>query len=202
MAPLPEAVMLRSGRPASSPIGSSMNSRAAVVLIFVVSIAMSGPLLAAAPAFADDTTCRGTIGAKHLDGNVIVPQGATCTLAGTRVDGNVFVHGNATLYAKGVKVGGSIQAENHRWVVVRPRTVDGQAIKSRIDGSIQLKQGGGGKLLRNVVNADVQLFSNDGQFSVQRNVIDGNLQCKSNDPKPVGGNNKVEGNKEDQCKNL
>ena len=66
----------------------------------------------------------------------------------------------------------------------------------------QLKQGGGGKLLRNAVNADIQLFSNDGRFEVRRNVVGGNLQCKSNNPKPVGGNNRVEGNKEDQCKNL
>jgi hypothetical protein len=85
---------------------------------------------------------------------------------------------------------------------VRHRKVDGQVKRSRIEGSIQLKQGGGGKLLRNAVNGDIQLFSNDGKFAVRRNVVGGNLQCKSNDPKPVGGNNRVEGNKEDQCKNL
>jgi hypothetical protein len=179
-----------------------MSRTAILAIALVVPAAMTGTLLTAPAAYADDRICQGTIGARHFDENVIVPKGATCTLAGTRIDGNVFVRGNATLFAKGVKVGGNVQAENHRWVVVRHRTVDGQVKRSRIEGSIQLKQGGGGKLLCNVVNNDIQLFSNDGEFVVRRNVVDGNLQCKGNDPMPVGGDNTVEGNKEDQCRNL
>ena len=80
--------------------------------------------------------------------------------------------------------------------------MDGDVKKSRVDGSIQLKQGGGGKILRAVVGSDIQLFSNDGRFEVRHNRVEGNLQCKSNDPAPVGGNNTVGGNKEDQCKGL
>ena len=114
-----------------------MNRTAKLALALVVPAAMTGTLLTAPAAYADDRICRGTIGAKHLDGNVIVPKGATCTLAGTRIDGNVFVRGNATLFAKGVKVGGNIQADNHRWVVVRHRKVDGQVSRSRIEGSIR-----------------------------------------------------------------
>ena len=129
-----------------------------------------------------------------------MPSGKTCTLIGTRVDDNVLVKRNATLVARGVRVGGNIQAENHDRVVVRHRSSDGT--RSRIGGSIQLKQGGGGRLLRITVNGDIQLFSNDGRFEVRRNRVDGNLQCKSNSPKPVGGNNVVEGNKEDQCRSL
>jgi hypothetical protein len=87
-------------------------------------------------------------------------------------------------------------------VVVKPRRVGDRAVKSRVGGSIQLEQGGGGKLLRNVVDSDIQLFSNDGRFTVRGNVVGGNLQCKSNEPRPIGGNNRVEGNKEDQCRNL
>jgi hypothetical protein len=104
--------------------------------------------------------------------------------------------------ARGVRVGGNIQAENHHRVVVRHRTVDGRVVRSRIGGSIQLKQGGGGRLLRNTVDGDIQLFSNVGRFEVRRNRVDGNLQCKSNSPRPVGGSNVVEGNKEDQCSSL
>lgn len=179
-----------------------MNRTATLALALVVPATLVSALLTAPAAYADDRTCRGTIGAQQIDGNVIVPSGATCTLAGTRVDGNVEVKGDATLVVKGVKVGGSIQAENHERVVVRPRKVDGQVKRSRVEGSIQLKQGGGGKILRTVVNADIQLFSNDGGFTVRGNRVGGNLQCKSNDPAPVGGNNTVEGNQEDQCTSL
>ena len=114
----------------------------------------------------------------------------------------MLVEESATLVAKGVRVGGNIQAENHDRVVVRHRRVDARIIRSRVGGSIQLKQGGGGRLLRNTVDGDVQLFSNAGRFEVRRNRVDGNLQCKSNSPRPVGGNNVVEGNKEDQCRRL
>jgi hypothetical protein len=156
----------------------------------------------AGPAQADDRRCAGTIGAASIDGDVVVPQGATCTLTGTRVDGNVKVYGNAKLVAKGVRVGGSIQAENHRNVQVLPRWSNGTASRSVVDGSIQLKQGGGGRLISAWVGSDIQLFSNDGAFEVRRNFVKGNLQCKSNQPRPVGGGNVVQGNKEDQCRGL
>jgi len=171
-------------------------------LVAVAPLALAAALLVAPPAVADDRRCAGTIKAVSIDDNVVVPAGATCRLLGTRVDGNVVVNRNATLVARGVRVGGNIQAENHERVVVRPRTVDDRTIRSRVGGSIQLVQGGGGRLLRNVVDSDIQLFSNDGRFEVRRNRVGGNLQCKSNDPRPVGGGNVVQGNKEDQCRGL
>jgi hypothetical protein len=155
-------------------------------------------VLGAAPAQADDTTCRGTIGAVSLDGSVIVPEGALCKLVGTRVDGNVHVESGAILKARGVRVGGNVQAENHERVVVK--ALNGS--RSRVDGSIQLKQGGGGRISQTDVASDIQLFTNDGLFVVKGNHVDGNLQCKSNNPRPTGGNNVVEGNKEDQCRKL
>ena len=154
--------------------------------------------LGAAPAHADDTTCHGTIGAVSLDGNVIVPEGALCTLIGTRVDGNVHVQSGAALKAKGVRVGGSVQAEDHERVVVK--ALNGH--RSQVGGSIQLKQGGGGRIAKTDVGSDIQLFTNGGLFVVEGNRVDGNLQCKNNSPKPIGGNNVVQGNKEDQCRDL
>ncbi|WP_067435803.1 hypothetical protein [Nocardioides jensenii] len=147
----------------------------------------------------DDRVCRGAIGARYIDGNVIVPRGATCSLNGTRVDGDVKVYRNARLVASGVKVGGNIQAGHAKRVVVRVRS----GVPSRVDGNIQLKAGtNGGVIARARVNGDIQLFSNRGRFTVRGNVVDGNLQCKSNKPRPVGGNNRVEGNKENQCRGL
>jgi hypothetical protein len=149
---------------------------------------------------ADDRRCTGRILAKSVDGDVVVPRGATCRLVGTRVDGNVKVYRGATLIARGVRVGGNIQAENHRRVEILVRTVDDRTVRARIDGSIQLKQGGGGEIRRTITGSDIQLFSNRGRFSVTRNFVEGNLQCKSNDPRPRGFGNVVQGNKEDQCR--
>jgi hypothetical protein len=164
---------------------------------------------------AEETTCRNSIGARTVV-NLRVPDGATCRLTGTTVQGTVKVETNATLVASNIRVIGNVQAENHRAV-----TVTG----SRIGGSIQFDQGGkftvrdnrvtgdiqvksnqytnGPSVIRaNIVNHDVQAFSNRGGIEIAGNRIDANLQCKENSPAPTGGNNRVQGNKEDQCKRL
>ncbi len=167
-------------------------------LIIALPFALVTSLILAPSALADDRRCSGKIGARSIGDNVVVPAGKTCKLIRTRIDGNVIVKSRAKLVARGVVVEGNIQAENHRRVVVRNR----KKKRSRIDGNIQLEQGGGGKLIRNVVDGDIQLFSNRGRFTVRRNRVDGNLQCKSNRPKPVGGRNRVNGDKENQCRRL
>jgi hypothetical protein len=164
-------------------------------------------------AAAEETTCRGTIGAKTHD-NIRVPQGATCTLKGTVAQGTVKVERNAVLRANDVHVIGNIQGENAR----RVNVVDA----SRIGGSVQVVQGGAARVadsrvnadilydensraleaLRNRVGGNVQAFQNEGGVRIARNVIDGNLQCKENSPAPTGGGNVVHGSKEDQCATL
>jgi hypothetical protein len=146
----------------------------------------------AAPALAEERTCRGTIGATTID-NLRVPQGAICTLNGTRVKGTVKVERGATLKASGVRVIGNVQAEGAANVNVATSTVG---------GSVQIVQGKNSKLNRNAVKGDVQYFENRGTISITKNKIDGNLQCKENSPPPTGGGNIVQGNKEDQCARL
>lgn len=162
---------------------------------------------------AEEIRCTGTLGAITVD-NVLVPQGATCTLNKTRVQGTVKVAGNATLYAKTARVNGNIQAENARLVSVTANTTVG--------GSIQIVQGGAAtisrarvngdilfddnakpvKALYNTVGGNIQAFQNTGGVQIKGNVVDGNLQCKENRPQPTGGGNIVDGSKEDQCARL
>jgi hypothetical protein len=166
-----------------------------------------------AVALAEERTCRGTIGARTVD-NVRVPDGASCTLEGTRVKGTVKVETNARLVARGVRVVGNVQGENAARVVVRAG--------SRVGGSVQVKQGGGAlvagsrvthdvqydsntrrvRIVRTRVGGNVQLVGNRGGAEVTNNRIDENLQCKENSPAPVGGGNRVGNNKEDQCARL
>jgi len=170
-------------------------------------------LLATATAWAEERTCRGTLGKITVD-NLRVPPSATCTLNGTRVKGTIKVEVGATLRSAGIIVIGNVQAENARHV--------GVLDSSRVGGSVQLKQGGSAtvsdshvngdiqyesnkaqlRALRNRVGGNIQAFQNRGGVEIRKNVIDGNLQCKSNNPRPVGGGNIVGGNKEDQCARL
>jgi hypothetical protein len=144
-------------------------------------------------ASAEETTCRGKLGAVTVD-NLRVPEGGRCILTGTRVQGTIKVERSATLGARGVKVIGNVQGENAR----RVNVLRG----SRIGGSIQVVQGGAAKVLDSRVKADIQMFENNGGVRVARNRVNGNLQCKENSPAPTGGGNIVQGNKEDQCSNL
>jgi len=159
----------------------------------IVSAAVTALGVVALPAFAEERTCRGTLGSVTVD-NLRVPQGATCTLNGTRVTGTIKVERDATLKASAIRVIGNIHAENHRHVSVTGG--------SRVDGSLQVKQGGGATVSRSIFGSDVQFFTNSGAISITSNRIDGNLQCKENRPAPTGGGNVVQGNKEDQCARL
>ena len=176
-------------------------------------VALTLIALAQAPASAEERVCRGTIGPATVD-NVLVPQGARCTLNGTRVQGTIKVSRGATLLANDVLVIGNVQGEGAASV----RVLDG----SRIGGSVQVVQGMAASVadsringdilydaqrravsvLRSVIGGDVQAFQNRGGVHIHRNRIDGNLQCKANNPVPTGGGNVVGGNKEDQCRRL
>jgi hypothetical protein len=181
-----------------------------------IAILVGAVMLALAPAqvaHAEETVCTGFLGAETHD-NVVVPEGATCTMEGTFVEGNIKVETNATLRAYDVHVIGNVQAEGARSVAVTRG--------SFVGGSIQVVQGGSAQVRASEINGDIlfdentarinargneiggdlQAFQNTGGVAIVRNRIDGNLQCKENVPAPTGGGNIVQGNKEDQCANL
>lgn len=167
------------------------------------------------PTTTSPGSCRGTIGAVTVE-DVVVPQGATCTLEGTRVRGDVEVKRDATLIGRGIRVDGNVQGENQREVRVGRSSVVGgnvqleQGVRGSVNdtivgGDIQYEQNRGSlEARRNRVGGNVQVFGNRGGTTivVDANRIDGNLQCKENAPAPTGGGNVVQGSKEDQCRRL
>ena len=183
--------------------------------VFALALAVAALLAAAPAAQAEERVCRGTIGATTVD-NLLVPQGATCTLNGTRVEGTVKVERNATLTATGVRVKGNVQSEGFKNITLRQNSV--------VVGSVQLEnglRGGYGRVLNSKVNGDLQFFQNDarmvargntiyanlqanqnkGGLVIKNNRIAENLQCQSNNPAPTGGGNTA-GDKEGQCARL
>jgi len=183
-----------------------------LTLLLATGVASVIALAIPTAAHAEETTCRGGLGAVTVD-NLRVPSGASCTLNGTRVQGTIKVESNARLTATSVRVIGNVQGENFRFV---------KLVQSTVGGSVQLVQGGSatirtnqikGTLLfddnsgsliagNNTIDSDLQAFQNNGGVAINKNRIDGNLQCKENQPPPTGGGNIVQGNKEDQCARL
>lgn len=175
-------------------------------------VGVAALLMAASVAQAEERVCRGTIGGATVD-NLRVPQGATCTLNGTRVEGTVKVERSARLFANGIRVKGNVQSEGFQAIYLRQGSV--------VVGSVQLEnglRGGNGQVLNTRINGDLQFFSNNarmvargntilanfqanqnkGGLVIQNNRISQNLQCQSNNPAPVGSGNTA-GDKEGQC---
>ena len=180
--------------------------------MMALAMGLTALLVAASVAQAEERVCRGTIGGATVD-NVRVPQGASCTLNGTRVEGTVKVERNATLFANGIRVKGNVQSEGFKNIYLRQGSV--------VVGSVQLEnglRGGTGQVLNIRINGDLQFFSNEarmvargntilanfqanqnkGGLVIQNNRIAQNLQCQSNNPAPVGSGNTA-GDKEGQC---
>src|SRR5918997_6627988 len=143
-------------------------------------------LAAFAPAAqAEERVCRGTIGPTTVD-NLRVPQGATCTLNGTRVEGTVKVERNAKLYANDIRVKGNVQSEGFKNIVLRQGSV--------VVGSVQLENGlrdGMGKVLNTRINGDLQYFSNRSRMVARGNTILANLQANQNTGGLVIENNRI-----------
>jgi hypothetical protein len=182
----------------------------AIALASVLSLIMAAPA-----ALAEERVCRGTIGATTVD-NLLVPQGAACTLNGTKVKGTVKVESRAKLYAESIRVIGNVQSEGFKVVSLREG--------SRVGGSVQLENGqsgGSGKVISTRINGDLQFFSNEARIAARNNTILGNLQavsntgglvianntiaenlqCKQNNPPLTGGGNTA-GDKGAQCAKL
>lgn len=186
-----------------------------VTRLLGVFVLVASLLVVASPVavLAEERTCRRTLGAITVD-NLRVPDGATCTLNGTKVKGTIKVETGAILRAFGVRVIGNVQGENSRRVAVKEGSRVGGSVQvvqsryvtvldSRINGDILIDENTRrNNIRRNVVGGNVQAFQNTGGVEIYRNRIDGNLQCKANSPRPVGARNIVFGVKQDQCKRL
>jgi hypothetical protein len=182
---------------------------------FFFAMAVLASAVFAPAAQAEERVCRGTIGATTVD-NLGVPQGASCTLNGTRVEGTVKVERNARLTANGIRVKGNVQSEGFKNIVLRQASV--------VVGSVQLENGlsdGSGRVINTRINGDLQFFSNEarmiargntilanfqanqnmGGLVIENNRVAENLQCQPNSPPPTGGNNTA-GDKEGQCARL
>lgn len=184
-------------------------------ILSVLSLTLAGTVTAAAPAAADDVTCRGKISHRTIDGDLVVPRDGDCRISSVKVKGNVEVRKGATFRGYHSTVEGNVQADGfdyvrytYGWVEGDIQLEDGASFHLRnafVDGNIQTEgnRGFAQNIIWSRADGDIQVFSNPkGRKSVYENRVYGNLQCKSNSPAPRGWNNRVHGDKEGQCARL
>jgi len=107
--------------------GRAASARGFLARFAITPLAALGILAGAVPAaHAADTTCTTTISsATTINGNLVVPAGATCTLEnGTTVTGNVQVGKGASLTVEPLTlqatIGGNVQADQCNFVQLIP----------------------------------------------------------------------------------
>jgi hypothetical protein len=130
-------------------------SRAVLVCTCVVLGVLAGGVAAAQAA---ERQCVGLIGPETVRGDLVVPAGQVCDLAGTRVRGNVYVREGAELYAEQADIRGSIEAAAEAYVDLFGTTVGGSiALRSSLGASVE-----GGSIngnLESAASAFVDLFT-------------------------------------------
>lgn len=172
-------------------------------------------LAIAMPAAADEIICKTIFQNRTIDGDILVPRGASCILANTYVKGNVRLADRAQLVARDKTfVEGSVQTDGANRVRIRNSEVNGNiqltgidysqeslVVNTRVGGTIDWEDNDAGMLIRyNKVNGDIKVNQNNRRARIYDNKVGGNLQCQANEPAPVGARNIVDGNKENQCR--
>jgi hypothetical protein len=173
-------------------------NRYRVTVLMLAMVLAAGLLVAvlAKPAWAEDTECTGVLTGEHE--NVIVPEGADCTLSGARVSGDVQVREEGTLLSQGATIDGSVLGPNVRWIVLQFETQVGGDV--RIKGANAGFESGFDVNVR--VGGDALIEKNQGSVFVDGAIVEGNLEVSKNIPSrrihvefnTVGGNIKVEKN--------
>lgn len=137
--------------------------------------------------------CAVIVGAAQIDNDIVVQEGNTCTLQGTRVNGNVVIAAGGALVTEQARIDGNVEGNGHASVTMTGGSVD---------GNVQLTGGADASVESIVIDGNLEAVGGTASQTFTRNVVGGNLVCHGNNPGPVGSGNQVDGDKERQCRNL
>jgi hypothetical protein len=157
-------------------------------LLGLVALAFIG-LPAGQAAAAPDTNCNGSIGAVTIQGKLIVPDGATCTLSSTRILGSVEVRINSTLRASRINVAGDLLGNQSRLVQV--------TTSSHIEGHTNIAKGVTVTLQSSNAFGGVNVTENRGRVTMTSVIVgNGGTFIEKNIAGVTAHSNRVNGNME------
>jgi hypothetical protein len=137
-----------------------------------------------------ETTCVGPLGPVTVAGDLIVPAGTVCTLAGTQVLGGVIVLPGATLIATGAVVEHELECVASECIVTG----------GRVGKDVELEQGASFYALELAVGKDVECHR-CGQIGIDLSAIAGKLEARDQTGginlcgNSIGGSVKITGNR-------
>ena len=158
------------------------------VMVLIAAVVALFALPASAQA-APNTECTGTIGAVLIEGKIVVPAGATCTLEGTTVTDSIIVGAGSSLNARSVETllpaTVSIQASGAASVVVTGTLPPGELevpeeLRTRLLGSVQAVGGGTVTISDTELGGGLQVLDNSGPVLITNSFVEGALQLNKN----------------------
>jgi len=141
----------------------------------IVSILILGTLGFSQESHGSVIICDGLLADTTLNGNVLVPEGASCELFRVTVNGNISAVNSIELRLRGVTVNGNINAN-------ALDAVNMQASGDTTNGFIHITDTRFIRLQAQIVNGDVKLTNNhpSGSLTLRDNFIDGNVKLSDN----------------------
>lgn len=158
-------------------------------------------LALAAPAAASRTECVGVF--SGVADQIVVPEGADCTLAGAHVLGNVKVEQGASLHTVSLGpnvtiIEGNVLSSDSRFVFLQFETqvfgnflarggdlgtVSGFDINVRIDGNATVEDNAGYTFVDAAnVGKNLHIYRNTGFLEIEFNTVEGSVHIKDNVP--------------------
>jgi hypothetical protein len=186
-----------------------------VLALILVSLASAIP----SPALAA-TVCNGPLDGVTIQGNLTVPDGASCTLSGSTVTGNVTVSAGGQFFSGSSTIQGKVSGDSvdevgldGGTVVKGSVTVSGAFVRLflvgvRVNGNVTLSgnaTNGPLSVESSTIGGNLTVSGNTSGFgspAIANNSIGGNLSCEGNVPAPSGGGNAVSGRQTGQCASL
>jgi hypothetical protein len=172
---------------------------------FTTTMLVCGIMVAALPtARAADTTCTSFLANTTVNGNLIVPAGQACNLAGVTVTGNVQVQTNATLTFPAPlppsTIVGNVSVGTGAQLIVSGGglTIDGNFVANQcrfvflnqgvaVGGNVQIQYCTSPIVEFNDIGGNVAC-SNSGTCDVSSNKVNGNVEVNDNSSAEVANN--------------
>jgi hypothetical protein len=174
-------------------LGKTMKTLFATAIATAVFIVGVMPATAA----ASETRCVGELGAVVVE-NLLVPNGAACTLGGTTVLGNVKVKADARLSADSATIAGDVMLAPRSIFVISDSAIGGNVVCTQCrvvnmrfmfdptgsistSGNVQIRGMDDGSVsIEGWAMASLEVRDSSGHFSLTENTVSGDLIFSGN----------------------
>jgi hypothetical protein len=145
--------------------------RKSFVLVGVAALAL---LALSSPASAHSTSCNGTLSGQTISGDLVVPDGAVCTIVNTNVGDDVWVGENAFFQATGSHISDRVEGDRSQTVFIDTGTTVGGEVEANRTAQLFV--------YNSTIDGRVEAWRSSDKVQICGNTIDGKVQVHRSGP--------------------